>query len=420
MSDAEHSAPTHPHVHMSGEVFKADPYPTYARLRADAPVYCRVSRDGAARMWFLTRYDDIAAALRDHDRFVKDVRTTMTAAEIAAAPAEPPLYRLLTQHMLNADGATHARLRALVNKAFSARQVESLEPRLHAIAGALLDDVIARGAGHMEYVHDFALPFSIAVIAELLGIPSRDHHRFRAWSHILVAPSADSDRNVRKTERLGQVMQDFAGYLAAVCAARRRAPQPDLISLLLAAEEAGDRLSEEELYSMVLLLTVVGHETSVFLLANQVLTLLAHPPLLHALRADRSLVVPAIEEFIRYDGPVERATMRFAAADIEWGEQVMRRGDAVSLVLASAHRDERAFDAPACYDLARTAPRHVGFGLGSHYCLGAPLARLEARVALNTFLDRLPHARLAVPRATLRWQTNPIVRGPRRLPLIWV
>ena len=403
---------------LSGEAFKADPYPVYAYLREQAPVYCRASRDGAARMWFLTRYEDVSAALRDDIRFVKDVRATQTPAERAGAPAAPPLYRLLTHHMLNADGATHGRLRALVNKAFSARQVEQLEPRLYTIAGDLLGHAMRRGA--LDYVHDFALPFSIAVIGELLGIPSRDHHRFRAWSHILVAPSADSDRNVRKTERLGQVMQDFAGYLAAVCAARRRAPQPDLISLLLAAEEAGDRLSEEELYSMVLLLTVVGHETSVFLLANQVLTLLAHPPLLHALRADRSLVVPAIEEFIRYDGPVERATMRFAAADIEWGEQVMRRGDAVSLVLASAHRDERAFDAPACYDLARTAPRHVGFGLGSHYCLGAPLARLEARVALNTFLDCLPHARLAVPRATLRWQTNPIVRGPRRLPLIWV
>ncbi len=402
---------------LSGEAFKADPYPVYAYLREQAPVYCRASRDGAARMWFLTRYEDVSAALRDDIRFIKDVRATQTPAERAGARAAPPLYRLLTHHMLNADGATHGRLRALVNKAFSARQVEQLEPRLYTIAGDLLGRAMRHGA--LDYVHDFALPFSIAVIGELLGIPSRDHHRFRAWSHILVAPSADSDRNVRKTERLGQVMQDFAGYLAAVCAARRRMPQPDLISLLLAAEEAGDRLSEEELYSMVLLLTVVGHETSVFLLANQVLTLLAHPPLLHALRADRSLVVPAIEEFIRYDGPVERATMRFAAADIEWGEQVMRRGDAVSLVLASAHRDERAFDAPACYDLARIAPRHVGFGLGSHYCLGAPLARLEARVALNTFLDRLPHARLAVPRATLRWQTNPIVRGPRRLPLIW-
>ena len=402
---------------LSGEAFKADPYPVYAHLREHAPVYCRVSRDGAARMWFLTRYDDVTAALRDDTRFVKDARATQTPAERAGTPEAPPLYRLLTNHMLNADGATHDRLRALVNKAFSARQVEQLEPRLYTIASELLNRAMQHGT--LDYVHDFALPFSIAVIGELLGIPSRDHHRFRAWSHILVAPSADSSRNVRKTERLGQVMQDFAGYLAAVCADRRRNPQPDLISLLLAAEEAGDRLSEEELYSMVLLLTVVGHETSVFLLANQVLTLLAHPHVLAAVCADRALVASAVEEVIRYDGPVERATMRFAAEDVALGGQLIRCGDAVSLVLASAHRDERAFDAPACYDLARTGPRHVGFGLGSHYCLGAPLARLEARVALNTFLDRLPHARLAVPLPALRWQTNPIVRGPRRLPLTW-
>ena len=400
---------------LSGEAFKADPYPTYAHLREQAPVYCRVSRDGAARMWFLTRYDDVTAALRDDTRFVKDVRSTQTDDERVAAPVAPPLYRLLTNHMLNADGVTHARLRALVNKAFSARQVEQLEPRLYAIADDLLDRALARGT--LDYVQDFALPFSIAVIGELLGIPSRDHHRFRAWSHILVAPSADNSRNVRKTERLGQVMQDFAGYLGAVCAERRRTPQADLISLLLAAEDAGDRLSEEELYSMVLLLTVVGHETSVFLLANQVLTLLAHPQALAAVRAERGLVAPAIEEIIRYDGPVERATMRFAAEDVALGGQVIRRGDAVSLVLAGAHRDARAFAAPDAFDLERTGPRHVGFGLGTHYCLGAPLARLEARVALNRFLDRLPHARLAVPVATLRWQTNPIVRGPRRLPL---
>ena len=259
MTSAAHEPPPHPHILMSGEAFKSDPYPTYARLRAEAPLYCRVSRDGAARMWFLTRYADVAAALRDPEHFVKDVRNTMTAAELAAAPPEPPLYRLLTQHMLNADGATHARLRALVNKAFSARQVESLEPRLHAIAGALLDGVIARGAGHMEYVHDFALPFSIAVIAELLGIPSRDHHRFRAWSHILVAPSSDAGRNARKTERLQQVMTDFVTYLQEICALRRQSPQPDLITMLLEAEESGDRLSTDELFSKILLLTIVGH-----------------------------------------------------------------------------------------------------------------------------------------------------------------
>jgi cytochrome P450 len=368
-------------------------------------------------MWFLTRYADVAAALRDHDRFVKDVRNTLTTAERAQAPEAPPLYQLLTHHMLNADGETHARLRALVNKAFSARQVETLEPRLRTIANALIERVALRGS--MEYVHDFALPFSIAVIGELLGIPSRDHHRFRAWSHILVAPSRDAARNVRKTARLQQVMRDFANYLEGVCTERRRTPRTDLITMLLDAEDAGDRLSTEELYSMVLLLTIVGHETSVYLLANQTLTLLEQPAVLAHIDADRSQIAPAIEEAIRYDGPVERATMRFAAEDITLHGQTIRRGDAVSLVLASAHRDDDAFEQPGMYDLARTGSRHLGFGLGAHYCLGASLARLEARVAFETLLDRLPGVALAAARDSLRWQTNPIVRGPKRLPLCW-
>ena len=402
---------------LSGAEFKADPYPTYSWLREKAPVYCRVSRDGAARMWFLTRYDDVAAALRDDRRFVKDAQATLSAEERQSQPAAPPLYQLLTHHMLNTDGAAHDRLRGLVNKAFSARQVELLEPRLLHIAHRLLDRVVAQG--EMEYIEEFALPFSIAVIAELLGIPSRDHHRFRAWSHILMAPSTDAARNERKTARLAQVMQDFVTYLEGIFAERRRAPQPDLITMLIEAEEAGDRLSTDELFSMILLLTVVGHETSVFLLANQTLTLLAHPALLAAARRDRGLLVPVIEEAIRYDGPVERATMRFAAEEITLHGQQIRRGDAVSLVLASAHRDECAFAQPDQYTPERSGPRHLGFGLGAHYCLGASLARLEARIALDALLDRLPDCALATPREQLRWQTNPIVRGPKRLPLRW-
>lgn len=402
---------------LSGPKFKANPYPTYAWLREHAPVYCRVSRDGAARMWFLTRYEDVAAALRNTQRFVKDVRTAMTPEERARAPEPPYLYRLLTHHMLNADGATHARLRGLVNQAFSARQVEALASRLREIAEELIEGVIREGS--MDYVHDFALPFSIAVIAELLGIPERDHSRFRAWSHILVAPSSDPVRNVRKTERLQRVMADFVRYLEELCTERRRAPRLDLITRLLEAEEAGDRLSAEELYSMVLLLTIVGHETSVYLLANQTLTLLTHPAALDVIRSDRTLIAPAIEEAIRFDGPVERATMRFAAEDICLHGQTIRRGDAVSLVLASAHRDERVYWEPERYDLTRGGPRHLGFGLGAHYCLGAPLARLEARVALETLLDRLPDVQLGVPYEALRWQTNPIVRGPKVLPLRW-
>jgi cytochrome P450 len=296
---------------LSGEPFKADPHPTYAWLRENAPVFCRTSADGQARLWLLTRYDDVAAALRDPQRFVKDVANTMTPAERAAQPEPPPLYRLLTHHMLNADGADHARLRGLVNRAFSARRVEKLEPLLFTSAHRLIDRALKRG--QMDLIADFSLPFAVEAIAAMLGVGAADHGRLRAWSHVLVAPSASSERNERKTARLRAAMEDFVAYLDAASAARRRLPQLDLISALLAAEGTGDSLTPEEFYSMILLLIVVGHETSVYLVGNLVLTLLLQRELWDWLRATPAQIPAAVEELIRFDGPVERATMRFAA-----------------------------------------------------------------------------------------------------------
>jgi cytochrome P450 len=402
---------------LSGEEFKADPEAAYASLRAHAPVYCRTSADGEARLWFLTRYEDVAEALRDHRRFVKDVHQTSTAEERAARPAEPPLYSLLTHHMLNADGETHARLRGLVNKAFTVRMVDQLTPRIEQIAGQLLARV--QGRGQMDVIEEYALPLAVEVIGELLGMETRDHQRLRSWSRVLVAPSANSARNEAKTVRLRRVMEDFVGYLQTVCEQRRRSPRPDLISSLLAAEEAGERLSPEELYSMVLLIVVVGHETSVHLIGNAVYNLLLRPALWERLRAEPALVPQAVEEMVRYAGPVERATMRFAAEDITLHGRTIRRGDAVSLVLASAHRDECVFTQPHELDIDRADNRHLGFGLGVHYCLGAPLARVEGRVALTRLLTTLSLPRLAAPPAHLRWHTNPILHGLRRLPIVW-
>ena len=234
-----------------------------------------------------------------------------------------------------------------------------------------------------------------------------------------MAPSADPERNTRKTIRLRQVMEDFVQYLANACETRRRAPRADLLTMLLQVEEAGERLSQEELYSMVLLLVVVGHETSVYLIGNMVLTLLQQRELWEQLAATPTLIPQAVEELIRYAGPVERATMRFAAEDVVLHGQTIRRGDAVSLVLAAAHRDPAAFTCPETIDFARSGNRHLGFGLGAHYCLGASLARLEARIALETLLTRLPALRLDTPAAALRWHTNPILHAVKRLPVCW-
>ncbi len=214
-------------------------------------------------------------------------------------------------------------------------------------------------------------------------------------------------------------MEDFIDYLRRLSAARRRKPGDDLLTSLLLAEEAGDRLSEEELFSMVLLLIVVGHETSVNLIGNGMLSLFQHPQQLTQLRWEPALLPLAVEEMLRYDCPVERAPMRFAAEDVRLGNQLIRRGDSVSLVLGSANRDAAIFDNPDTFDIRRSPNKHLAFGLGVHYCLGAPLARLEGRVAIGTLLRRLPDIQLDIPIEKLRWGTNPIMRGAHRMPVKW-
>ena len=404
-------------LNLFGAQFKANAYDVYATMQAEAPVYRRVNARGEGATCFITRYEDAVAVLRDHRRFVKDIRNTLTPDERARLEEQPRLLRLLSHHMLNLDEPDHTRLRTLVNQAFTARMVEQLQGRVQAIAEDLLDRVAGRGA--MDLIEEYAFPLPIIVIAELLGIPPRDRNRFRTWSSALVTPTADAERTARKLAKSGQLMEDFITYLRAIFDARRRAPGADLISSLLQAEEAGDVLSEEELYAMVLLLVVVGHETSVNLIGNGVLALLQHPDQLQRLQADPALLPDAVEEMLRYDCPVERAPMRYAAEDVVLGGVTIRRGDAVSVVLGAANRDPGQFAAPDRFDIGRSPNRHLAFGLGIHYCLGAPLARLEGRVAVGALLQRLPGLRLAIPASELRWRSHPIMRGLRRLPVVW-
>jgi cytochrome P450 len=214
-------------------------------------------------------------------------------------------------------------------------------------------------------------------------------------------------------------MEDFINYLRAIFVARRAQPRDDLISSLLAAEEAGDVLSEDELFSMILLLIVVGYETSVNLVGNGTLALLQHPSAWQQLQADPSLLPSAVEEMLRYDCPVERAPMRYAAEDVELAGVTIRRGDAVSVVLGSANRDSAYFAAADSFDIRRDPNRHLAFGQGIHYCLGAPLARLEGRIAMQALMAQMPDLHLAVPASALRWRTHPIMRGLQRLPVAW-
>ena len=397
---------------LYGEEFRRDPYATFARMREHDPVFCQPGVDGETMIWFVTRHEDVAAVLLDDERFVRDPRLALTEEQLAAE-AVPPAVAAIDNHMLNRDGDDHRRLRRLVTKAFTPKVVQQLRPRIQEIADELIDAVAARGS--MDLSAEYAFPLPITVIAELLGVPTEDRDRFKQWSDTIITPAVEPEAMERAFAQMGE----FVEYLTAFFAARRAEPRGDLVSALLAARDAEDALSEEELFGTVVLLIVAGHETTVGLIGNAVVNLLANPEQLELVRADPSLLPGAIEEALRYEGPVERALNRWAATDVELGGQTIRRGEAVIAILNSADRDGDRFSEPDRLDVQRGDTRHVAFGRGSHYCLGAPLARLEAEIALETLFRRLPGLRLAVEPHELQWRPTPGFRRVAALPVAW-
>ena len=394
--------------------FRADPACVFAQMREQDPVLRQPGLDGETPIWFITRHEDVAAVLVDDERFVRDPRNALTAGEIAERDATPPpALEAIENHMLNRDGDDHRRLRRLVTTAFTPKRVEQLRPRIQAIADELIDGVEPRGA--MDLSADYAFPLPIIVIAELLGVPAADRDRFQEWSDASISPAIDPEDMERFFEQMGA----FVAYLTDFFAQRRAAPRDDLVSALLAARDESDALSEEELFGTVVLLIVAGHETTVGLIGNAVVNLLEHPDQLALLRKDATLIPGAIEEVLRYEGPVERSLNRWAATDVELGGQTIRRGDLVIPILGAAGRDSARFADPDRLDVTREDTRHLAFGRGSHYCLGAPLARLEAEVALETLFRRLPELRLAVPRDQLEWRATPGFRRVTALPVTW-
>ena len=402
--------PQPPRVDLLDPAFKANPYPTYAELRSTAPVH-RVELPDGLGIWLITRYDDVLAVLKD-ERFVKDWRKVLTSEQLAQVPPIPPVMEALSRNMLDMDPPDHQRLRSLVSKAFTPRLIERLRPRVQAIADGLLDAVQDRG--EMDVIDDYAFPLPITVIAELLGVPAEDRDSFREWSDAAVSGNTTQ-------EHLDKVliphMQAFTDYLHALFEEKRKNPKDDLVSALLRAEEAGDKLSEDELLGMVFLLLVAGHETTVNLIGNGVLALLQHPDQLQKLKDDPSLIKPAVEELLRYDGPVETSTERFAREDVRIGETVIPRGEMVLVVLAAADHDPERFADPDELDITRVDNRHLAFGKGIHHCLGAPLARMEGQIAISTLLARMPDLRLKGSPESLSWRPGLTLRGLRGLPL---
>ena len=396
-------------IDIAGRRFKEDPYPVFARLRAEAPV-CRVHVPDKLATWLVTRYDDVVALLKD-ERFIKDWRAALTPEQAARQPWIPGAIRPLERNMLDLDPPDHTRLRALVHKAFTPRLVENLRGRVQEIADELLD--AARGRGRIELIREFALPLPSIVIAELLGIPAKDRHRFHRWSTALLTTKATT---LGMLTLLPTVLA-FVRYLRKLIAARQAVPSDDLAGALVRAREADDALSEDELLAMFVLLLIAGHETTVNLIGNGILALLRNPDQLERLRDDPELIKPGIEELLRYDGPLLTATERYAREDAEVAGVTIRRGERVFAAIASANRDDRQFDDPDDPGPRPRAEPSRGLRPGRALLPGRALARLEGQIAIPTLLRRLPDLRLAAPPGPLRRRPGLLLNSLEALPL---
>jgi len=370
-----------------------DPYPLYHRLRAEDPVH-----QTQAGMWVLSRYDDIAVILRD-PRFGRRGFQELISARFGG----PGLGR----SMLLQDPPNHTRLRSLVNKAFTPRVIEGLRGRIQQIVDGLLDAVAGRG--EMELIADLAYPLPVSVICEMVGVPAGDRGRFGQWSYD-IARSFDAliFPNPEVIARASAASAAIGAYFHDLVAERRRAPRADLLSALIAVEEAGERLSTEELFATAILLFLAGHETTANLIGNGVLALLRHPAELRRLRQNPGLIETAVEELLRYDSSVQRVG-RMVYEDVLIGGRSIPKGSLVLAVLGAANRDPAHFPQPDRLDITRQDNRHLAFGWGIHFCLGAPLARLEGQITIGTLLRRLPRLALATER--VEWRQTATLRG---------
>ncbi|WNG47084.1 cytochrome P450 [Archangium minus] len=385
---------------------RADPRPVYARMQQEARVVRLVEPFQQMPFWLVSRYQDVVPLLRD-DRLTKD---PYKLSEQARAQFLRYTHDGLSRHMLFSDPPDHTRLRTLVSQAFTPRRGEALRSRVITLATELLEAAIARGS--VDFIDAFAFPLPVIVITELLGLPPEDRGPFRAWTHAMLVPPADGN-----PEPVMAASRSFLRYFTTLLERRRAEPGDDLVSAMLAVEAQGDRLRPEELISMLLLLLVAGHETTVNLLGSGLLALLQHPEQRERLQADRKLVDSAVEEMLRYCSPVEMSTARFTVAPTEVCGQVIPAEEMVIAGLMSANHDPEVFADPKRFDVGRTPNKHVAFGLGIHFCLGAPLARLEAKVAFELLLERAPGVRLAVAPEQLEWRKTSLIRGVEQLPV---
>ncbi|HXQ29958.1 MAG TPA: cytochrome P450 [Gemmatimonadales bacterium] len=395
---------------IASSSFKANAHQTYARLREKQSVWRVKPPLGSRPAWMVLGYDDVAALLKDA-RFAKDRANALTVAELREGPRAPKFIEPLMRGMLDRDDPDHARLRRLVHKAFTSQRVAALESSTLATCERLVDRI--ERSGRFDLIAEYAMPVPVTVISDLLGVPPRDRNKFARRSKTIIKNSATPWGLLASLPDLLAMVR----YQRWLVAEKRAHPGDDLVSDLVKAEEDGDKLDSDELLSMIGLLLTAGHETTTNLIGNGLLALLEHPDALRQLRDDPELTESAVEELLRFASPVETSTFRYAREDLELAGTTIRRGELVLGVIASANRDPSQFNDPDALDLARTPNRHLSFGLGGHFCLGAPLARLEGRIAFSALLRRLPRFGLEHPDRPPRWRRGMVFRGLESLPM---
>jgi len=388
---------------------RTDPYSVYRALREETPVYW----SDLMQVWVLTRYDDVLTVLRDHARFSSErtrARNPMVQQMEAYRMASGPLGTAPT--MLSLDPPAHTRMRNLVNKAFTPRVVERSRPRIQAIAAELLDKL--PDPQQLDVVSALAVPLPVIVIAEVLGIPPSDREQFKAWSSDIAGSLGGPFQSADAIERSVRSANEIAGYFREQISSRRQKPREDLLSALCAAEEHGDLLSEDELIATCILLLVAGNETTTNLIGNGMLALLRNPDQRRRLQEDPSLIETAVEEMLRYEGPAQM-TSRIVLHELDFCGHRFEEGQVVLALLGAANRDPTHFPDPDRFDVGRRPNRHLAFGLGIHYCVGAALALAEAQVAFETLLHRRPEPEAAF--AAPDWGHSFILRGLKSLPV---
>ena len=424
-------------LNLQREEIRTNPYPFYEKLRDQDPVHW----DEELGFWVLTRYTDIDSLYTD-ERFSRAqglMRNFQRLSESEQQIVEP-VYHSFAKTVFYADPPYHTHLRGLMNHAFTPRRVERLRPYIQQTVNELVDAAQSKGRT-VDVIHDLAYPLPVMVIAELLGLPASDRKRFKQWSDDLFAILGTvRSKPVPLLERAAQSRDEMTEYVKALSRKRREHPQDDLLTALLSVteeehpdyphphasssslamiervrdREAPSMLTEEELVSNINILLSTGHETTTHLIGNGLLALLQHPKQMQLLAAQPTLLSSAIEEMLRYDSPVQ-ITYRSTLEDAEIYGRRIRKGDLVNTILGSANRDPRRFSNPDQFDIPRNEGRHLGFGVGIHFCIGAPLVRLEAEVVFKTILRSFPKISLATE--TLEWQEHPIFRGLKSLPV---